>query len=109
MITGEIFSQLALSFPGTGQKPHFERIGFHVIGKRIFATYLAENNTANVFLTSKEQAVFCKMDSRNIYPIPNKWGEKGATTFDLNKVKKEILLEALFSAYNEVLKGKKKL
>jgi hypothetical protein len=107
MITGEKFSELALSFPGTGQKPHFDRTGFHVTGKRMFATYLAENNTANVFLTPEEQVVFCKMDSRNIYPVPNKWGEKGATTFDLNKVKKEILTEALLSAYNEVVRQKK--
>jgi hypothetical protein len=107
MITGDQFSELALSFPGTGQKPHFERIGFHVTGKRMFATYLASNNTANVFLTPEEQAVFCKMDSRNIYPVPNKWGEKGATTFDLNHVKKEILLEALLSGYNEIIKRKK--
>jgi hypothetical protein len=107
MITGEKFSELALSFPGTGQKPHFDRTGFHVTGKRMFATYLAENNTANVFLTPEEQVVFCKMDSGNIYPVPNKWGEKGATTFDLNKVKKEILTEALLSAYNEVVRQKK--
>jgi hypothetical protein len=107
MITGDKFSELALSFPGTGQKPHFNRTGFHVTGKRMFATYLGENNTANVFLTPEEQAVFCKMDSRNIYPVPNKWGEKGATTFDLNKVKKEILTEALLSAYSEVVRQKK--
>ena len=46
------------------------------------------------------------MDSVNIYPIPNKWGEKGATTFELNKVAKELVMEALLSAYNEVIKGK---
>ncbi|MES1223889.1 MAG: MmcQ/YjbR family DNA-binding protein, partial [Bacteroidota bacterium] len=72
---------MALSFPGTEQKPHFERIGFKVTGKRMFATYLDKNNTANIFLTPAEQYVFCEMDSKNIYPIPNKWGEKGATTF----------------------------
>ncbi|MEO6285880.1 MAG: hypothetical protein ABIN80_28925 [Dyadobacter sp.] len=44
------------------------------------------------------------MDSENIYPIPNKWGEKGATTFDLNNVPKEFVLEALLSAYNDVRK-----
>jgi len=47
------------------------------------------------------------MDSINIFPLPNKWGLKGATTFDLNKVEKEIVLEALLSAYNEVMKPKK--
>jgi len=107
MITGEKFMDLALSFPGTAQKPHFERTGFSIIGKRMFATYLAKNNTGNIFLTSKEQAIFCKMDSKNVYPVPNKWGEKGATTFELNNLSKEFILEALLSAYNEVMMRKK--
>ena len=47
------------------------------------------------------------MDTKNIYPVKGKWGEKGATTFDLNKVKKEFVTEALLSAYNEILKKKK--
>jgi hypothetical protein len=106
MITGEQFAQLALSFPGTEQVPHFERIGFKVTGRRMFSTYLAKDNTANVFLTPAEQAVFCKMH-KSIYPVPNKWGEKGATTFDLNTVPRNILTEALLSAYNEILAAKK--
>jgi hypothetical protein len=107
MISEDAFVKMALSFPGTGQAPHFERIGFKVTGKRMFATYLDKNNTANIFLTPEEQRVFCKMNIGNIYPVPNKWGEKGATTFELNKVPKEILLEALLSAYNEVMKSTK--
>ena len=107
MITGEKFMKLALSFQGTVQKPHFERSGFSVIGKRMFATYLAKNNTANIFLTPKEQTVFCKMDPGNIYPVPNKWGEKGATTFELDKVPEEFVTEALLSAYDDILKQKK--
>jgi hypothetical protein len=102
VITGTQFAQLALSFPGTQQVPHFERIGFKVTGKRMFATYLEKDNTANIFLTPQEQAVFCQMD-KAIYPVPNKWGEKGATTFELHTVPKNILTEALLSAYNEVL------
>ena len=107
MITGEVFAQLALSFPGAEQTPHFERAGFKVAGKRMFATYLAKDNTANIFLTPKEQAVFCQME-KAIYPVPNKWGEKGATTFELDTVPRHILLEALLSAYNEVMKPKDK-
>ena len=106
MITGEQFIKLALSFPGTEQVPHFERIGFKVTGKRMFATYLEKDNTANVFLTVQEQSVFCQMD-KSIYPVPNKWGEKGATTFGLNTVPKNILTEALLSAYKEVIATKK--
>lgn len=72
----------------------------------MFATYLAENNTANIFLTPQEQALFCEMDREHIYPVPNKWGEKGATTFELDKVPKEFVQEALLSAYNEIIHKK---
>jgi hypothetical protein len=102
------FSDLALSFHHTEQVPHFDRIGFRVTGKRMFATYLETDHTANVFLTPAEQKVFCKMDAKNIYPVPNKWGEKGATTFELNRVKPEFVKEALLSAYNDVVKSKSK-
>ena len=105
MISEKEFIRMALSFPGTEQKPHFERIGFKVINKRMFASYLDTDNTANIFLTPGEQALFCKVDAKNIYPVPNKWGEKGATTFVLNRLEEEIVKEALLSAYNEVMKS----
>lgn len=109
MITGDTFTKMALSFAGTEATAHFNRTGFKITGKRMFATYLAEDNTANVFLTPQEQEIFCSMDKVNIYPVPNKWGEKGATTFNLNSVAAEVLQEALLSAYNAVLAtGKKK-
>ena len=108
MISEKIFIEMALSFPGTEQIPHFERIGFKITGKRMFATYLAENNTGNIFLTPEEQRVFCKMNAAHIYPVPNKWGEKGATTFEISKLPKELIMEALLSAYNEVLNSGKK-
>ena len=105
MITGELFAQMALSFPGTEKVPHFERAGFKVTGKRMFATYLQQDNTANIFLTTTEQAVFIQMKEA-IYPVPNKWGQKGATTFELNSVPQHIIMEALLSAYNEVMRSK---
>jgi hypothetical protein len=108
MISEKGFAEMALSFPGTESTPHFERTGFKVTGRRMFATYLAKNNTANIFLTPKEQTVFCKMSVGNIYPVPNKWGVKGATTFELSKVPKEIIMEALLSAYNDVIKSGQK-
>ena len=104
MITEPMFIEMALSFPNTEQVKHFDRVGFKVKGKRMFATYLPENNTANIFLTAEEQTRFCKKDEENIYPVPNKWGEKGATTFELDVVSKKIVMEALSSAYSEVLK-----
>jgi len=99
---------LALSFPGIESCSHFDRIGFRVLGKKMFATYLDKNKTVNIFLTTQEQKVFCEMNV-GIYPVPNKWGLKGATTFELDKVLKEILTEALLSAYNNVLSKKIKI
>ena len=106
MIDMKAFQAMALSFPHTEQVPHFERIGFKITGKRLFTTYLEKNNTANIFLAPAEQKLFCKMDKENIYPVPNKWGEKRATTFELNTVARELVMEALLSAYNEVVKPK---
>lgn len=105
-MTEEAFIELALNFAGTEQCKHFNRIGFKIIKKKMFATYLPDNNTANIFLNQKEQKVFCKIDS-GIYPVPNKWGENGATTFELDKVPEAIIKEALLSAYNLVLNSKK--
>jgi hypothetical protein len=104
MITQDAFTDMAFSFNGVEQVPHFERIGFKVIGKRMFTTYFDKDNTANIFLTPEEQVVFCQMDPVNIYPVPNKWGEKGATTFLLNSIQKELVMEALLSAYNNVIR-----
>lgn len=99
---------MALSFEHTEEIPHFDRKGFKVTGKRMFASYLATNNTTNIFLTPTEQKLFCEADPKNIYPVPNKWGEKGATTFELNTVVPELVHEALLSAYQAVMKPKNK-
>lgn len=69
----------------------------------MFATYLEKDHSANIFLTPTEQGIFCE-SAAGIYPVPNKWGEKGATTFLLNIVPKEIVMEALRSAYDSILK-----
>lgn len=74
----------------------------------MFATYLEKDNTANIFLTPKEQKAFCKIDKMNIYPVPNKWGANGATTFDLIQRCERAGVEALLSAYKEVSKPETK-
>jgi len=104
MISEKKFKEMALSFQGTEAVKHFDRIGFKVAGRRMYASYLDKDNTANIFLDVPEQKVFCEIDPTNIYPVPNKWGDKGITTFDLNKVDGEFVQEALLSAYNAVVK-----
>lgn len=108
MITESHYTQIALSFRQTEQVRHFDRIGFKVKGKRMFSTYLDKNNTANLFLTPAQQLHFCEKDPENIFPVPNKWGEKGATTVELDTISKDLLLEAITVAYNEVINPKEK-
>ena len=50
-MTTEEFRTLALAFPGTEEKPHFERQSFKVIRKRIFATLHEAALSANIVLT----------------------------------------------------------
>jgi predicted DNA-binding protein (MmcQ/YjbR family) len=102
------FRQMALSFPGTIEAPHFDRAAFKVVNKRIFATLHEESKTANVMLTEVDQSVFCSFDKKIVYPVPNKWGLQGATTFELKNVPKELMLDALDTAYKAVFKPKPK-
>jgi predicted DNA-binding protein (MmcQ/YjbR family) len=106
-MTVKEFKDLVLSFPGTEEKPHFDRTAFKVIDKRIFATLHEASESANILLPVRDQEVFCAM-SKGIYPVPNKWGEHGWTTFELKKITYAMALDALDTAYKEVLKSKAK-
>jgi predicted DNA-binding protein (MmcQ/YjbR family) len=104
-MTAQEFKQLALSFPGTESAPHFDRTAFKVIGKRIFTTLHEETGTVNVKLTPAEQSVFCDYDKKVVYPVPNKWGAQGWTTFELKAIAPELMLDALETAYDDVVKA----
>lgn len=49
-----------------------------------------------------DQSVFCSFDSEIIYPVPGGWGKQGATFFELSKIKKSMLKDALTIAYCNV-------
>jgi predicted DNA-binding protein (MmcQ/YjbR family) len=102
------FASLALSFPGTEEHPHFDRRAFKVIGRRIYATLHEKTNTANLKLSPVDQSVFCLFDKKSVYAVPNKWGVQGWTTFELKKIPKEFMFDALNTAYNEAVKKKSK-
>lgn len=104
-MTKKEFEELVLLFPWTASGPHFDRTGYRITGKRMFATYLEKDHSANIFLTPAEQRLFCE-SVEGIFPVPNKWGEKGATTFLLDVVPEEIVREALRSAYDSILDKK---
>ena len=105
MVTIETFRQLALSFPGAIELPHFEKTSFRV-NKKIFATLDIKNTRACLILSETDQSVFSAYDKSVIYPVPNKWGTKGATFVELRMVPKSILKDALKQAYNKIITKK---
>lgn len=106
-MTPSAFRKLALSFPDTEEAPHFERSAFKVTGKRIFATMLESAGSVNIVLKPEAQHDFCALDE-HIYPVPNKWGQNGWTTFEIKQVDAEVIRQALASAYSDVMQPKPK-
>ena len=102
MVTVETFRQMALSLPDAIELPHFDRASFRV-NKKIFATMLEKDKTAVLMFSPLQQSVFCAFDKTIIYPVPGGWGKKGCTIFELSKMKKAMLKDALGVAYEEVL------
>lgn len=98
--------QLALSFAEADEQPHFEKPSFR-IKKKIFLTLDEKNNRACIKLPVIEQDVFCTIDKKMIYPVPNKWGQQGWTFIDLKLIKKDLFLEALTASYCHVAKKEK--
>jgi len=105
-MTAEAFSKLALSFPDTEEKPHFDRISFKITGKRIFATMDKKGVSANVKLSPQDQKQFCSL-GEEIEPVPNKWGLQGWTTFRLPSTSDDIILAALETAHHDALLSRK--
>lgn len=101
MVTIETLRKIALSFPEATEEPHFEKTSFRV-KKKIFATYDAQNNRACIKLPEIDQDVFSAIDRSIIYPLDNKWGKQGWTLIELEKVSKEVFIDALRTAYSTV-------
>ena len=98
MVTTETFRKLALSFPGTVEQPHFERTSFRV-KEKIFATLAEDTNIATLNLSISDQTEFCFIDKKAVYPVPNKWGEKGWTLAELNQLSEELVLDMVTAAF----------
>lgn len=105
MITPAKVRTIALSFPNTEELPHFELTSFRVKGK-IFATMDEKINRVCLMFNTIDQSVFCAFDKTIIYPVPNKWGQKGATYVELKKVRVDMFKDMMKQAYNGKLKNK---
>jgi hypothetical protein len=96
MVSNDRFREIALSLPGVEERPHFDRAAFKA--RIIFATLHEPSRTANLKFNEVDQSVFCEFE-KGVYPVPNKWGQQGWTTFELDKVPEELVKDALETAY----------
>jgi hypothetical protein len=99
MVDIEIAEKLALSLPYTEEYDHFGRPAFKIKGKRTFATLWPAEQLMMVKLSLIDQSVFNSFDPTVFYPVPNKWGLKGATFIDLQKVREDMLQDAIQTAW----------
>ena len=102
-MTIDSFRKFALAFPNATEQPHFEKTSFR-IKKGIFATLDLKNHSATLKLSESDQDIFSLVDKTAIYPVPNKWGQKGWTIFELNNLPEELMKDALEKAFQEVSK-----
>lgn len=98
MIKPETFRKLALEFDGVKEEKHHEIVSFKVRGK-IFATLNAPHRRGCVRLNPVDQDVFCAFDPEVMYRVPNAWAKYGWTNINLKKIRKEMLIDALTTAY----------
>ncbi|MCA0238846.1 MAG: MmcQ/YjbR family DNA-binding protein [Bacteroidetes bacterium] len=103
MVSTDTFRDIALSLNGVIEQPHFDRTAFKVTGKKIFASLLESEHSANILVPVEEQGVFAQYAPDAIYPVPNKFGLKGWTTFELDRLDVSMVSEALYVAYQQVM------
>jgi len=101
MITLTDFKALAFSLSEVTESPHFEKTSFRVKNK-IFATYAAKDHIACLKLSLVDQSTFTTLGKTKVYSVPNKWGSKGWTYFELKYLDTEMMTDALTCAYCEV-------
>ena len=107
MIKTETFRELALSLPDASEEPHFDKASFRV-RKKIFATLNEQRSIATIKLNPVDQDVFTSVNPGVIYPVPNNWGKHGWTHIELNKVRKNTLVDALTTSYYGAAKSNNK-
>ena len=99
--------ELALSFEGASEKPHFNRTAFHT-PRKTFATLADDGGDINLMFDTALQEFYCSEEAEAFAPVPGGWGRMGATRCDLARVSEPALHSALKAAYMLALPKPKK-
>jgi hypothetical protein len=108
MITTDNVREIAMALPGTEEMDHFGMPSFRVKNK-IFATLWVKEKRMMVKLSPIDQSVFNSFNPAIFYPVPNKWGQKGATFIELTTVRPDMLQDAITTAWKEIFSIKEKM
>lgn len=108
MITPAKLRAVALALPRALERPHFDWASFRVDAPKgkIFCTLPPHHEFSNVFLTPEEQRLLCEAEPDIFFPVPNKWGEKGATSIRLKACDAVTLRSALVMSWRHAAPAK---
>lgn len=108
MISAEKLRAEALKLPHALERPHFDWASFRVDAPKgkIFCTLPPHHEFSNVFLTVDEQQMLCAAEPAIFFPVPNKWGEKGATSIRLKACDLATLRSALAMSWRHAAPAK---
>lgn len=108
MIKPAELRKIALTFPHAIERPHFDWASFRVDKPKgkIFATLPPHHEFTNVFLTPEEQAMLVEAEPGMFFKVPNKWGDKGATSIRLAQVDALTLKSALTLSWRHAAPAK---
>jgi hypothetical protein len=99
-MTSQDLRRLALEFPGSEEKSHFDKADFRVENK-IFAS-LKDNATGVIKLTPEQQGMMADAEPKIFQPLPGGWGRKGWTKINLANADEITLKSALHTAWRNV-------
>jgi hypothetical protein len=97
-MTAEQFRRLALRLPQVVEAAHMGHPDFRVANK-IFATLAPDDSWGVVKLTPGQQAEFASTDPNVFEPCAGAWGRRGYTKICLKRASKELVCDALLSAW----------
>jgi hypothetical protein len=97
--TAADFRRIALSLPGVEESSHMGSPDFRV-GGHIFATLASQKlGFGNLMLTPEQQQDFVNEAPEIFLPIAGGWGRMGMTHIRLAQATKNVLAEALRTAW----------
>ncbi|WP_290861053.1 MmcQ/YjbR family DNA-binding protein [Flavobacterium sp.] len=99
MINLNVIQEILFLLPEVIEEHHLKLISFRV-RKEVFVTYNYEQSQVCLKLSPAEQRNFHSKHELSFYPVPNSWGRQGWTHIMLDIVDKQVLKEAIFSAYS---------